>query len=298
MLAIIGFILKIIGLILLAILGFILLAVLLVLFVPIRYQAEGQFDHGVKGKAVVSWLFHIISMELLYDQELDVGIRIFGFRLRKKEEKTVSAEAEHTKKPEMIPPETIPPESRTSETRTPQPEISESKEKERKTPKATKEPKQSKTLKTPKRRSFFHLNDRVAYFKERVSDLCRKLEELRDKKEAFFAFINKEANRHTFRLIKRQILRLFRHILPGKLSGTVRFGFDDPYITGQILAWISPFYGIYAKNLKLIPVFDKKIFDGDLKMKGRIRIGTVLAIGIRVLFDQNFRDLISQRKKR
>ena len=57
------------------------------------------------------------------------------------------------------------------------------------------------------------------------------------------AIFSDEANQRTFRLLKRQVWALCRHVLPGKAAGRVRFGFEDPYITGQVLTYISPFYG-------------------------------------------------------
>lgn len=45
-----------------------------------------------------------------------------------------------------------------------------------------------------------------------------------------------EENKKTFRLVRRQIVRLIRHLLPQTLKGTLRFGFEDPSYTGQVLA--------------------------------------------------------------
>ena len=50
-----------------------------------------------------------------------------------------------------------------------------------------------------------------------------------------------EENKKTFRLVRRQIVRLIRHLLPQTLKGTLRFGFEDPSYTGQVLAAVSPF---------------------------------------------------------
>lgn len=128
--------------------------------------------------------------------------------------------------------------------------------------------------------------------------ICAKLKEIKLKKDQLLEFINKEENRQTFRLIRRQVIRLLKHILPRKLQGMVRFGFDDPYTTGQVLTYISPFYGFYARHLQLIPVFEGKALEGSVKLKGRIRIGTILVIGVRVLLDKNFRRILKQLRER
>lgn len=78
----------------------------------------------------------------------------------------------------------------------------------------------------------------------------------------------------------------------------MKFGFEDPYAVGQVLIYASPFYGLYAKDLRLIPVFGEKILEGNLSVKGRIRIGTLLALAIRVFMDKNFRILLKKWQDR
>lgn len=110
-------------------------------------------------------------------------------------------------------------------------------------------------------------------------------------------FLEDEENKQTFRLLWRQLKALIRHILPTDLRGKVRFGFDDPYTTGQVLTYISPFYSLYGKKFQVIPVFEEPVMEGEGWLKGRIRFGTVLILGIRVLLDQNFRKLLRQWRK-
>lgn len=57
---------------------------------------------------------------------------------------------------------------------------------------------------------------------------------------------------------------LIRHLLPQTLKGTLRFGFEDPSYTGQVLAAVSPFYGVYARSFTLIPEFEEKILEGEV----------------------------------
>ena len=108
--------------------------------------------------------------------------------------------------------------------------------------------------------------------------ICGKLKTAEEKWQKLRDFLEKEENKNTFRLLKKQVIRLFRHILPGKVSGKVRFGFEDPYTTGRILTYISPFYGWYGRKIQVIPVFDEQVLEGEISLKGRIRIATLLFI--------------------
>ena len=111
-------------------------------------------------------------------------------------------------------------------------------------------------------------------------------------------FLGNTENQNTIRLIWRQIVKLIKHILPVKLRGRLKFGFDDPAITGQILTYISPFYGVYAKTVTIEPVFDEKVMEGELHLKGRIRLGTLLWNVVRVFLNKNFRTLLKRLLKR
>ena len=72
MVAIVLGILKIIGILLLVILGLLLFVIISVLFVPLRYRAEGSFYEKLKGSASVSWFLHLISLKISYDEKAQV----------------------------------------------------------------------------------------------------------------------------------------------------------------------------------------------------------------------------------
>ena len=79
--------LKIIGIIVLILLALLVLAVLLVLFAAVCYQAEGSFlEKKLKGKAKISWLFHIVSAYIVWDDEIQAVVRVFGIPVWKRKE--------------------------------------------------------------------------------------------------------------------------------------------------------------------------------------------------------------------
>lgn len=124
--------------------------------------------------------------------------------------------------------------------------------------------------------------------------LCDKLKHIKENYEAVLTFVQDEENQKTMKLVLRQVKALFRHILPKKASGYVVFGFDDPYTTGQVLAAASLFYAWYGQNIELIPMFEEPALEGELKLKGRIRMGTLLWCGLRVFLNKNFRVLLKR----
>lgn len=60
-------------------------------------------------------------------------------------------------------------------------------------------------------------------------------------------------------------------------------------MTGQVLTWISPFYGLYGRHLQICPDFLEPCLEGEWKLKGHIRLGTILLLAFRMLLDKNIR---------
>ncbi|MCC8060241.1 MAG: DUF2953 domain-containing protein [Clostridiales bacterium] len=324
MLAVLLGILKIIGLVLLAVLLLVLLVLALVLLVPVRYTGRGEWEEAPRVQAGVSWLLHLVSLRVIYDGSLRVRLRLFGFYVRElvgdgetaaEEEEASGGKAEKNEISQTVPSENEFPrqvlhEDIRTETVTEENQFSERiREKEPAPKKKNRKPEDvrdvvSGDIVLARRKSFASLRNSLMVkirgifsgILSRVREVARGIREkvtgLLQKKELVLDFWHEEKNRATLSLLKRQIFRLLRHVRPRKMKGRVRFGFDDPYTTGQILTVVSPFYGWYAKNVQIIPVFDGQALDGELVLRGRICIGAVLLTAGRMLFDKNFRGWI------
>lgn len=312
-------ILKWLGILLLVILGLVLAVLLAVLFVPIRYEAEGSFKGEPAAKGRVSWLWRLFSCQVVYDGEAEVSLRIFGVKTgRKKEaadgaeeaeipEPVVTAREKHPEKEEPAggnkPAEEAPVSGSQPGEECPAPEMPETCERtsaeKLKSDAAKAAPEQpgaeTETGKKRQKKKRIRQNP-FQKIKVTFQRICGKLKTAEERWQKLRDFLEKEENKNTFRLLKRQVIRLFRHILPGKVSGKVRFGFEDPYTTGRILTYISPFYGWYGRKIQVIPVFDEQVLEGEISLKGRIRIATLLFIGFQVWRDKNFRTLLKRWK--
>ena len=304
MLAIILGILKFIGLLILGIIGLVLALVLLILLVPVRYRAHGSYYGTLKGAAGVSWLLHILSCQVTYDRELDICVRVFGIRLggRKRSgetesggpaEKQVDIPKDEEEKVDLEAVKTpLTDENQRDEEPRRNKEVRNAVETQG--AESAQSTRTTRTVKNTEKKPKFSFRNPFEKIRVTFRRICGKLKTLKDKKEQVLDFLSQEENKNTFRLLKKQVFALIRHILPGKIKGYIKFGFDDPYTTGQVLTWISPFYGFYAKKLQLVPVFDERVLEGELDLRGRIRLGTLIAIALRMLFDKNFRRLLKK----
>lgn len=85
MLQIILTILKFAGIGIGILLAMILVLLLLVLFVPVRYELNGENDENLLATGKVHWLFHIVTFRISYENgEMKQVLRIFGVPIWKK----------------------------------------------------------------------------------------------------------------------------------------------------------------------------------------------------------------------
>lgn len=306
MLQVLLMILKILGILILVILGIILAVLLLVLFVPVRYRVDAAFDGKPGGGVLVSWLMHLVTVRVSYDGKATALVKVLWFRIFDKtvwpaeEESTNTADRADVQvgsvpEDEMdtiapIEPVSVPKTVDSANTSV----TSEAADCSRKTEPTIQKTMVSEDQSTEAKDAEAFIQNSISKINNAYQQICGKVNTGQKKIEQVRTFLNDQENRKTIGLLWRQVKKLLRHVLPRKISGRVRFGFDDPATTGQILTYISPFYGLYAKTLKLEPIFEEKVLDGELHVKGHIRAATLLWIVIRVVFNKNFRVLLKK----
>ena len=113
MISVILTILKILGLILLILLGILILVVCLVLFIPVRYRIEGDYQSS---KATVSsrvtWLLHFVSARILMEYEnafsLHIAVRVLGVPIFDNKKKAAKKKKKESKEAGYNPEEPSP----------------------------------------------------------------------------------------------------------------------------------------------------------------------------------------------
>jgi len=271
-------IIKIIGIILLGILGLILAVILLVLLVPIRYRIEGSRYEKMKLSVRAGWLLHILSFRAVYDGGLVTVFKICGIRFRHREDEETVIDTVKDFAGEVV-------EEYVKE---PFKEQAEKEKREEAKPPADakaagrpgEDPHQNAARDTSGKKTF-----PITGIYDRLRGICGEAGE-------FIAVIRKEEK--TLKLLWKRSRTLLRHILPRRIKGKIRFGFEDPYVTGQVLTYISPFYGIFARRLTVIPVFEGPVLDGEVRMTGRIRIGTIIWIAFLLWREPDIRRIWKQ----
>ena len=128
--------------------------------------------------------------------------------------------------------------------------------------------------------------------------ICGKIRKMADSAGEIRAFLKAEENREVFRRVAGEGKKLILHILPRKLSGNIIFGLADPAATGQALAVLGILYPVIKERLRVTPVFENRLYlKGDLYLKGRIRVFSLLIILLRIWFDKKFRAMLRRGRE-
>ncbi|MBO4324302.1 MAG: hypothetical protein J5845_02720 [Lachnospiraceae bacterium] len=150
------------------------------------------------------------------------------------------------------------------------------------------------------------LSEKIKGIKDKVSkkvtDLLESFEALlillRKKKGLLEKYITKKSTKKAIKKAWKVLVWVLKHICPKKYSGSLTFGLDDPSLTGEICAAISPWYILIADRFALTPSFEGKLVaSGDVYLKGRIRLWGFLTRAISLYRDKNIRKVIDEAKK-
>lgn len=277
---------KIIGIAVLVIFGLLLSALLLVLLVPVRYRFSCSYEEELSAEARISWLLHFLSVSAVYGQSFTVSVRLLGFPLKGKKKE------EETEYQEDWPDGEIK-EADLAEELCGSRQREEGIEETKDIPEFVPEQKEGGHGSRRGRKSF-SAEGVFSKVKFRFQAFCAKVKEAEEKGKKIRIFLEDPANRRSF----GHALRMVKHILPGKLSGTVEFGFEDPSVTGQAAALLSFAYACWGDALRITPVFDETVLKVQAKGRGRMVPGAVLFWCVRILMNKNIKRLIWGRRRK
>lgn len=125
-------------------------------------------------------------------------------------------------------------------------------------------------------------------FTDRIKRICEKVSSLREA-------VEDEENQKAFRLLLSRVKYLLHHLRFRRFEGRLVFGFDDPAMMGRILGVLSLFYPLYGESFTITPVFDHTLFEGEIALKGHVRLIHILIAAIQLMMNKKIRGLVLDR---
>lgn len=304
------FLLKLIGIILLSILGFVLVLLLLVLFAPVRYCAEAEYDKKtLRISARVSWLWIFRVYVDFMQNSLSYKVKVLFFHVinsekqdkkkdkdkekdKEKDKDWNNGQEKHVKKTE--------PEDVAGAEETPQ-EAEKLKEAEKlqAAGNADTSPETKAEKKKKFRLHFMHPAEIYDIIITGILDFCdcigEKIHMAERNLDKLCKAVAAPENRDTVLFVLQQLRDICRHIKPKKHGIYVKAGFKDPSLTGEAVGAYSVVNSILSLNFILEPDFDREVLEIKAFMKGRIRVINLLITGIRLYGNKTLRKLIRRK---
>ncbi len=267
-------ILRILGIILASIIGLLLFIIIVVVFVPVRYRVKASYKDKANVNAHVSWLLGIVRVIYTLDDSSEMRIRIFGISLsgnKSKKERPQKRKKQNKDLSDTIPKETTSKETTSKDTTSKDTSSTSQDIIELVEDDVPEEPVKVEDV-TTKSSKF---SGRMSGIKGRFSSLKEMLTDEDNKAFVIFALA--------------ELKELLMHIKPRVLRLYVRFGTDDPGLTGMLTGYVAIAKAMFNLDATYIPVFDEKVLELDMYAKGRIRAFNLLRIALKVYTNKTFK---------
>lgn len=307
-------ILKIIGIVLVVLLCILLVLILLVLFYPVKYRIFGTEVYDKENKSDIhirlSWIFHLIGVNVDIDPELTAGLRILFVKKNLMKDSDTSNDRSDNNgddgscdsdscNSDSIEAENIKNISETDIKNTDNIAVAEKSVSENEYANAANA--YSNNIETENKPSdnnySFDSNDTS----EEESDTEREIK--KEKIKRLTAKIKKilkdDSCKAALNKIKTELINLLKAIMPYKLYLKAEFSAGSPDKTGMVLGILAMFPIGYRNKWKIRPDFEREeiYIDSEFDIKGHIFLYKILVIAIRVLVDKNCRKLYNEIRK-
>ena len=289
-------ILKIIGIVLVVLLCILLVLILLVLFYPVKYRIFGTEVYDKENKSDIhirlSWIFHLIGVNVDIDPELTAGLRIlFVKKNLMKDSDTSNDRSDNngdggscdsdSRNSDSIEAENIKNISETDIKNTDNIAVAE----EKINANATNAEKSVSEDEYTNATNAYSNNKG----KERIKRLTGKIQKI----------LKDDSCKDALNKIKTELINLLKAIMPYKLYLKAEFSAGSPDKTGMVLGILAMFPIGYRNKWKIRPDFEREeiYIDSEFDIKGHIFLYKILVIAIRVLVDKNCRKLYNEIRK-
>ena len=130
-----------------------------------------------------------------------------------------------------------------------------------------------------------------------ITKVCDKIRKISDNIQYYKEVIASDTFQQSYATCKEQLGYLLRKIKPDTFRAALVIGTDDPATTAQILAVHGMLYPLLGNCIALQGDFEQQRIEGQVFLKGKIRVFTFLRVFIKIYFNKEIKKLIRLLKK-
>lgn len=329
MLAVIVDILKIIGIILLCIIAILLTLILLVLFCPWRYCVDVSKEEKLTGKAAVSWLLLLLRIEVIYQEAVNLRIRILGIpiydKLRRevraaaKKEKAAAKEQKKAGKKEKLLPDVTAASVEQKEDALTDEQTSEDETADNPVSARARQGEGTASEKHTRSRKGRRKTGKVwwefpQYFFEMLMDWAEKFLEMLlslpelvegpverlEKKitsvvgrvEYYTKLLQKKGSKWVIDFLKVRIFKVLKHIRPRNARINLYYAADDPAKVADMMAYYGMALPWLPKHTNFTAELGEPKLEGSIRIKGRVCLIVFLWHGLGIYLNKKVKTFL------
>lgn len=130
-----------------------------------------------------------------------------------------------------------------------------------------------------------------------ITKVCDKIRKISDNIQYYKEVIASDTFQQSYATCKEQLGYLLRKIKPDTFRAELIIGTDDPATTAQILAVHGMLYPLLGNCIALQGDFEQQRIEGQVLLRGKIRVFTFLRVFIKIYFNKEIKKLIRLLKK-
>lgn len=130
-----------------------------------------------------------------------------------------------------------------------------------------------------------------------IKGICDRIKTIWENMEYYRGVLQSDTFKEAFSLCKEELLSVFSSVKPDKFQAELTVGRDDPAVTGKILSYYGILYPLVGNHVTVVPDFERKRIEGNVSIRGKIRLFMFLKAAVRIYFNKNIRKLLRLFKK-
>ena len=304
-------VLAVIGIVLGSLLLLALIILNIFLFVPFRYKIGGSNKDKLYFYFLTSFFLSFFRLKIYYKEEMGyVAIRLFGIKIIdktfpelielveklsekfSKKDKKSDKETEETSKTDdaSLEADTIP-ETDTEEYTITEEEVEE----------FLNEPDEIDEMNAFEKNITFlssikdfilNIKKKWYNFKRFVKEKIDQWNKIKKYIKYYWKVLNHPSVKPTLKLFWDLMIKMMKHVWPRKWRLKIKYGDEDPYLTGKVHGYICMARGLFQREIDFTPVGDENIFEFDGYVKGRIQLIVFLMFAFKIFANRHLRKLV------
>lgn len=138
---------------------------------------------------------------------------------------------------------------------------------------------------------------KVRWIWSKEQSVADKIEELYDRYEKLERFYYHRKTQYAIQKMIALLKKTIIYILPVRYRGKLRYGFDDPSMTGKLYGVLCVTGVALRDDFFVEADYQEEVLEGDIRISGRLRVIFFVRLAITIYFDKQLKAVYREGKR-